>query len=137
MHMSWPIPGCGIEDPEALYCPIFHAHAYLLGKKRHLMVVPRFESDPIKLAEPAFRNIILETKPLRLPDGTPMPNAHDLWISQDKTLQIMAMVSIWDATDLDFQVRNSNFTILCSQQCMPHFDGQIFDQYLLHATRSK
>ena len=107
MHMSWPIPGCGIEDPEALYCPIFHAHAYLLGKKRHLMVVPRFESDPIKLAEPAFRNIILETKPLRLPDGTPMPNAHDLWISQDKTLQIMAMVSIWDATDLDFQVRNS------------------------------
>ena len=57
MHMAWPIPGVGIDDPEALYCPIFSAHAYLLGKKNHLMIVPRFESDPIKLAEPAFRKV--------------------------------------------------------------------------------
>jgi len=103
MHMSWPIPGSGIEDPEGLYCPIFSAHAYLLGKKEHLMVVPRFESDPIKLAEPAFRNIVLETKQLKLPDGSDMPNAHELWISQDKRLQITVLVSIWEATELDFQ----------------------------------
>ena len=57
MHMAWPIPGVGIDDPEALYCPIFSAHAYLLGKKEHLMIVPRFESDPIKLAEPAFQKV--------------------------------------------------------------------------------
>lgn len=103
MHMAWPVPGSGIDDPEGLYCPIFSAHAYLLGKKKHLMVVPCFENDPIKLAEPAFRNINLETKTLKLPDGSVMPNAHELWISQDKRLQIMALVSIWDATDLDFQ----------------------------------
>ena len=59
MHMAWPIPGVGIDDPEALYCPIFSAHAYLLGKKQHLMIVPRFESDPIKLAEPAFQKVIM------------------------------------------------------------------------------
>ena len=80
MHMAWPIPGVGIDDPEALYCPIFSAHAYLLGKKEHLMIVPRFENDPIKLAEPAFRKIYLETTPLQLPDGSPMPVAHELWI---------------------------------------------------------
>ena len=79
--LAWPIPGVGIDDPEALYCPIFSAHAYLLGKKEHLMIVPRFESDPIKLAEPAFRKIYLETRPLSLPDGSPMPVAHELWIS--------------------------------------------------------
>ena len=78
--MAWPIPGVGIDDPEALYCPIFSAHAYLLGKKEHLMIVPRFENDPIKLAEPAFRKIYLETTPLQLPDGSPMPVAHELWI---------------------------------------------------------
>jgi hypothetical protein len=84
--MSWPIPGSGIEDPESLYGPIFSAHAYLLGKKNHLMVVPRFEFDStgIKLAEPAFKNINIETKPLTLPDNSKIPNAHDLWISQDK-----------------------------------------------------
>ena len=70
----------GIDDSEALYCPIFSAHAYLLGKKEHLMIVPRFENDPIKLAEPAFRKIYLETTPLQLPDGSPMPVAHELWI---------------------------------------------------------
>ena len=64
--LAWPIPGVGIDDPEALYCPIFSAHAYLLGKKEHLMIVPRYESDPIKLAEPAFRKIYLETCPLSL-----------------------------------------------------------------------
>jgi hypothetical protein len=103
MHMAWPIPGVGIDDPEALYCPIFSAHAYLLGKKNHLMIVPRFESDPIKLAEPAFRKIYLETQPLKLPDGSPMPVAHELWISQDKRLQVTVLISIWDAADLDFQ----------------------------------
>jgi len=102
MHMAWPIPGVGIDDPEGLYCPIFSAHAFLLGKKEHLMIVPRFESDPIKLAEPAFRKIYLETKPLSLPDGSPMPVAHELWISQDKKLQVTALISIWDASDLDF-----------------------------------
>ena len=66
------------------------------------MIVPRFESDPIKLAEPAFRKIYLETKPLSLPDGSPMPVAHELWISQDKKLQVTALIAIWDASDLDF-----------------------------------
>ena len=66
IYSAWPIPGVGIDDPEALYCPIFSAHAYLLGKKEHLMIVPRYESDPIKLAEPAFRKIYLETSPLSL-----------------------------------------------------------------------
>lgn len=103
MHMAWPIPGVGIDDPEALYCPIFSAHAYLLGKKEHLMIVPRFENDPIKLAEPAFRKIYLETTPLQLPDGSPMPVAHELWISQDKRLQVTVLVAIWEASDLDFQ----------------------------------
>ena len=122
--MAWPIPGVGIDDPEALYCPIFSAHAYLLGKKEHLMIVPRFENDPIKLAEPAFRKIYLETTPLLLPDGSPMPVAHELWIrlvsnmptqviwpslgwkpfrSQDKRLQVTVLVAIWEASDLDFQ----------------------------------
>lgn len=102
MHMAWPIPGVGIDNPEALYCPIFSAHAYLLGKKRHLMIVPRFEDDPIKLAEPAFQKIYLDTTPLQLPDGSPMPVAHELWISQDKRLQVTVLVAIWEASDLDF-----------------------------------
>lgn len=32
-----------------------------------------------------------------------MPKAHELWISQDKQLQCAALVSIWEANDLDFQ----------------------------------
>lgn len=60
MHLAWPVPGSGIDDPEGLYRHIFEAHAYLLGKDHHLMVVPRFESDPIQLAEPAFRHISLK-----------------------------------------------------------------------------
>jgi hypothetical protein len=76
----------GIDDPEGLYVPIFSAHAYLLGKSSHLMIVPRYEFDQsgIKLAEPAFRNINIITKQYKLPDNTPLPNAHELWISQDK-----------------------------------------------------
>jgi len=103
MHLAWPVPGCGIEEPEELYRHIFEAHAYLLGKDNHLMVVPRFESDPIQLAEPAFRHISLKPASLKLPDGTAMPKAHELWISQDKQLQCAALVSIWEANDLDFQ----------------------------------
>ena len=90
---AWPIPGVGIDDPEALYCPIFSAHAYLLGKKEHLMIVPRFESDPIKLAEPAFRKIYLETRPLSLPDGSPMPVAHELWIRHRVALFAISKIS--------------------------------------------
>jgi len=103
MHLAWPVPGSGIDDPEGLYRHIFEAHAYLLGKDHHLMVVPRFESDPIQLAEPAFRHISLKPATLTLPDGSAMPKAHELWISQDKQLQCAALVSIWEANDLDFQ----------------------------------
>ena len=39
---------------------------------------------------------------LSLPDGSPMPVAHELWISQDKKLQVTALIAIWDAADLDF-----------------------------------
>jgi len=103
MHMSWPVPGAGIPSSIDLYGPIFSAHATLLGKKEHNMIIPRFERDPIRLAEPAFRNIKLKPAKLSLPDGTKLPDAHELWISQDKRLQVMALITIWEATDLDFE----------------------------------
>jgi len=52
----------------------------------------------------SFRNIKLKPAKLSLPDGTKLPDAHELWISQDKRLQVMALITIWEATDLDFEV---------------------------------
>ena len=108
MHMAWPIPGVGIDDPEALYCPIFSAHAYLLGKKEHLMIVPRFEKDPIKLAEPAFRKIYLETTPLQLPDGSPMPVAHELWIRHVSNSSRSMLPTVSDRVGNRFQVKTND-----------------------------
>ena len=108
MHMAWPIPGVGIDDPEALYCPIFSAHAYLLGKKEHLMIVPRFENDPIKLAEPAFRKIYLETTPLQLPDGSPMPVAHELWIRLVSNSSRSMLPTVSDRVGNRFQVKTND-----------------------------
>ena len=108
MHMAWPIPGVGIDDPEALYCPIFSAHAYLLGKKEHLMIVPRFENDPIKLAEPAFRKIYLETTPLQLPDGSPMPVAHELWIRLVSNSSRSMLPTVSDRVGNRFSVKTND-----------------------------
>ena len=106
--MAWPIPGVGIDDPEALYCPIFSAHAYLLGKKEHLMIVPRFENDPIKLAEPAFRKIYLETTPLQLPDGSPMPVAHELWIRLVSNSSRSMLPTVSDRVGNRFSVKTND-----------------------------
>ncbi|CAG5094424.1 Oidioi.mRNA.OKI2018_I69.XSR.g13544.t2.cds [Oikopleura dioica] len=103
MHMSWPCPGAGIPSSVELYGPIFSAHATLLGKKKHHMIIPRFENEPIRLADPAFKNITLKPAKLCFPDGTKLPDAHELWISQDKRMQVMALITIWEATDLDFE----------------------------------